>query len=99
MWHIDITVIRLLDGTKAYLQAIIDNYSRRILAWRLGTQLEAVATSALLVKAFKGKEGDESQSLFMVSLRPYCWHFVKKVQNVMIYSTAVNKCTQKGDEP
>ena len=33
MWHIDTTVIRLLDGTRAYLHAVIDNFSRRILAW------------------------------------------------------------------
>ena len=31
MWHIDTTVIRLLDGTRAYLHAVIDNFSRRIL--------------------------------------------------------------------
>ena len=30
MWHIDTTVIRLLDGTKAYVHAVIDNFSRRI---------------------------------------------------------------------
>ena len=32
MWHIDTTGIRLLDGTRAYLHAVIDNFSRRILA-------------------------------------------------------------------
>ena len=32
MWHIDTTVIRLLDGTRAYVHAVIDNFSRRILA-------------------------------------------------------------------
>jgi putative transposase len=26
MWHIDTTVIRLLDGTRAYLHAVIDNF-------------------------------------------------------------------------
>jgi transposase InsO family protein len=35
MWHIDTTVIRLLDGTRSYLHAVIDNFSRRILAWRV----------------------------------------------------------------
>src|SRR5262245_23604840 len=35
IWHIDTTVIRLLDGTRAYLHAVIDNFSRRILAWRV----------------------------------------------------------------
>jgi transposase InsO family protein len=32
MWHVDTTVIRLLDGTRASLHAVIDNFSRRILA-------------------------------------------------------------------
>ena len=27
IWHIDTTVVRLLDGSKAYLHAVIDNYS------------------------------------------------------------------------
>jgi len=36
IWHIDTTVIRLVDGTKAYLHAVIDNFSRRILSWRIG---------------------------------------------------------------
>src|SRR2546428_11703676 len=26
MWHIDTTVIRLLDGPRAYLHAVIDNF-------------------------------------------------------------------------
>ena len=47
----DTTVFRLLDGTKAYLQAVIDNYSRRILAWRINSRLEPAATAALLMKA------------------------------------------------
>src|SRR4051812_47665000 len=33
IWHIDTTVIRLLDGSRVYLRAVIDNFSRRILAW------------------------------------------------------------------
>jgi len=32
-WHLDVTIIKLLDGTKTYLHAAIDNFSRRILAW------------------------------------------------------------------
>lgn len=33
IWHVDTTMIRLLDGSRAYLHAVIDNFSRRILAW------------------------------------------------------------------
>jgi putative transposase len=32
LWHIDTTILRLVDGTKAYIHAVIDNFSRRILA-------------------------------------------------------------------
>jgi hypothetical protein len=31
-WHIDVTIIKLLDGTKAYVHAVIDNFSRKVLA-------------------------------------------------------------------
>ena len=61
-WHIDTTVIRLLDGTKAYVQAIIDNYSRRILAWRLGSKLEPAATATLLVKAYESRESSSDSA-------------------------------------
>src|SRR5471030_1639032 len=43
-WHVDVTVIRLLDGTRLYLHAVIDNFSRRILAWKLAPRLEPQAT-------------------------------------------------------
>ncbi len=31
MWHVDTTIIKLLNGAKIYLHAVIDNYSRKIL--------------------------------------------------------------------
>ena len=40
IWHIDTTVIRPLDGTRAYLHAVIDNFSRRILAWKVLDRLD-----------------------------------------------------------
>jgi putative transposase len=51
MWHIDTTVIRLLDGTRAYLHAVIDNFSRRILAWRLADTFAPVNSVAVLLEA------------------------------------------------
>jgi hypothetical protein len=50
-WHIDTTVIRLLDGTKAYVHAVIDNFSRRILAFRVAGRFEIANTIAVLVEA------------------------------------------------
>jgi transposase InsO family protein len=46
--HLDVTIIRLLDGTRAYLHGVIDNYSRRILAWRLEERLGSGGTCRIL---------------------------------------------------
>jgi putative transposase len=51
MWHIDTTVIRLLDGTRAYVHALIDNFSRRILAWRVAETFAPLNSVAVLVEA------------------------------------------------
>ena len=50
-WHVDTTILRLLDGTRAYLHAVIDNYSRKILAWTVAARLEPTATCQLLLAA------------------------------------------------
>ena len=55
MWHIDTTVIHLLDGTRAYLHAVIDNFFRRILAWRVADTFAPVNSVAVLVEASRGR--------------------------------------------
>jgi putative transposase len=59
-WHIDLTIIKLLDGTRTYLHAVLDNFSRRILAWKLALRLEPQTTCQILVEAGKNlpKDGD-----------------------------------------
>jgi hypothetical protein len=52
-WHVDVTVLKLTDGTKAYLHAIIDNYSRNILAWTVAERLNPTANCRLLLAAAK----------------------------------------------
>ena len=54
MWHIDTTVIRLLDGTRAYLHAVIDNFSRRILAWHLAGAFAPGNSVTVLLAASQG---------------------------------------------
>jgi putative transposase len=54
MWHIDTTVIRLLDGTRAYVHAVIDNFSRRIVAWRVADTVAAINSVAVLLEAIEG---------------------------------------------
>src|SRR5262249_16697074 len=44
----------LLDGTPAYLHAVIDNFSRRILAWRVADTFTPVNSVAVLVEASRG---------------------------------------------
>ena len=51
MWHINTTVVRLLDGTRAYLHAVIDNFSRRILAWRVADTFAPVNSVTVLLDA------------------------------------------------
>ena len=51
LWHIDTTVIRLQDGTRAFLHAVIDSYSRRILAWRVADRSTAANSVAVLLAA------------------------------------------------
>jgi hypothetical protein len=38
-WHLDVTIIRLLDGTNVYMHAVIDKPSRRILSWNVAFTL------------------------------------------------------------
>jgi transposase InsO family protein len=53
VWHVDISVIRLIDGTKVYLQAVLDNYSRKILAWTVSERLDPTNTCQVLLAAGK----------------------------------------------
>ena len=50
-WHIDTTILRLLNGTRVYLHAVIDNYSRRILAWRVLDGFHPAISARLLLNA------------------------------------------------
>jgi transposase InsO family protein len=60
MWYIDTTVIRVIDGTRAYLHAVIDNFSRRILAWRVADTFEPVNGVAVLLEASRNATGSAS---------------------------------------
>jgi putative transposase len=51
--HLDVTIIKLLDGTRTYLHAVIDNFSRRILSWTLEARLGSGATCRVLRQAAK----------------------------------------------
>ncbi|MFC1642178.1 hypothetical protein ACFL5O_05740 [Myxococcota bacterium] len=56
-WHIDTTVVRLVNGTKAYVHAVINNFSRRILAYRVADCFDIANSIAVLVEAAQGAVG------------------------------------------
>lgn len=45
------SVIKLLDGTKAFIRAVIENFSRKILAWTIAARLDPTTTYRILVEA------------------------------------------------
>ncbi|MBC7533693.1 MAG: DDE-type integrase/transposase/recombinase [Oligoflexus sp.] len=49
--------MRLQDRTRAFVQCVIDNFSRYVLAWKVSSDYGGVQTKALLIQALsKAKE-------------------------------------------
>lgn len=44
IWHIDVTVVNVGPNFKLYIQAVIDNFSRFVLAWRVTDEINAKST-------------------------------------------------------
>jgi putative transposase len=65
LWHIDATLIRLLDGSKVYLHAVIDNYSRRIMAWKMTAKFEPTVTAELLTEAARNMDPSDSPEILV----------------------------------
>jgi hypothetical protein len=53
VWHVDCTILKLLDGSKAYVHAVIDNFSRRILAWTVDDRINPASTCRIVLAAAK----------------------------------------------
>jgi putative transposase len=51
IWHIDTSTLRLTDGTKVWLHAVVDNFSRRVLVWRVADRFAVESTVAVLEQA------------------------------------------------
>ena len=56
---------RLLDGSRAYLHAVIDNYSRRILAWHVADAFAPANSVAVLLAASQGATPSERAPLLL----------------------------------
>ncbi len=53
IWHLDVSYFILPDKTKLFIQAIIDNYSRYVIAWQVMDSYDGSKTGELLQKAIE----------------------------------------------
>jgi putative transposase len=53
IWHLDVTVVNIRPGYKLYIQAVIDNFSRFVIAWRVTDEINAQNTIETLALARK----------------------------------------------
>ena len=51
IWHLNVTILRLQDGTRAFIQAVLDNFSRYVLAWKVSTDYGGLRSKELLLAA------------------------------------------------
>jgi transposase InsO family protein len=54
IWHVDVSVFRIVNGAKVYIQAIIDNASRYVLAWEVTHTYGGANTRALIERTLEG---------------------------------------------
>jgi len=57
--------VRLVDGTKVWLHAVIDNFSRRILAWRVSERFEIANSVAILEEAVRNAVSGDNRPTLM----------------------------------
>lgn len=53
IWHLDLSYFTLANRKKCYIQAIVDNYSRYVLAWQVLESFDGSKTGALIKTALE----------------------------------------------
>ncbi|MDG1331836.1 MAG: DDE-type integrase/transposase/recombinase [Crocinitomicaceae bacterium] len=53
IWHTDITIVKTLDGVKHYAYLVIDNFSRKLLAYSIEDKVSGLTTVKTIEKAIK----------------------------------------------
>lgn len=53
IWHLDLSYFILPNKTKCYIQAVVDNYSRYVVAWQVLESFDGSKTGALLKTAIE----------------------------------------------
>ena len=85
IWHMDVSYFILPNGKKCFIQAIIDNFSRYVLAWQVMDSYDGSKTAELLEKALQCSVGKKLKkgnlSLIVDGGGENKSHEVKKLEN------------------
>lgn len=96
VWHADITYIRL-EALFAYLAAIIDGFSRKVIGYALGRTLSSTLTTAALLDAISSRDtsdlihhSDQGYRVLSASLAgPYLGYFLAISRTFLTISALV----------
>lgn len=66
-WHVDVTVLRTRDGVRSYIQLILDNFSKRILAFSVARSISGQASTALLRSTMEPLPHKPDESIMLIS--------------------------------
>ncbi|RYZ93600.1 MAG: DDE domain-containing protein [Proteobacteria bacterium] len=53
LWHVDVSYFILPNKEKCFIQAVVDNHSRYVVAWQVLTSFDGSKTASLLKKAIR----------------------------------------------
>ncbi len=53
IWHVDVSVFRIVNDARVFIQAIIDNASRYVLAWQVTQDYGGANTKELIETALE----------------------------------------------
>jgi hypothetical protein len=66
IWHMDVSYFILPDGSKCFIQAIIDNFSRYVLAWQVMTSFDGAKSASLLNRALINSQKIKDSNLRLI---------------------------------
>ena len=67
-WHADITIFKTEDGVKHYIYLVVDNFSRKILSWKIANRVSGAIRVQTLIAAWHcaGRQLDPNQSIDLI---------------------------------
>jgi transposase InsO family protein len=63
IWHLDQSLLRLKNGTKVFIRAVVDNFSRCVLSWQVTDGYGGKLTKALVEDACQRARASSRHSL------------------------------------